>query len=351
MKHLYRAVTSGIICLTLIAIFIWSCLEYGQFDHSMPERCRSRKSIPEDDPRRPADPEHGFYGDKDLYGMGTRLGIYAQWAASLIATMFLDFEQTRLAAAFICFEAATLVSFFFIIFNHACVFSVECLVVVYFLLGGIAAVLGPDLVAGLLGRRHAKKLAAQDFITMLLICAISAVTAWFWIRLALVGNGADFAATPGGTSLFIMAHARDDQIRQASIYMAIVCTGLAVWTFEKTFGLTLVKILELPREPPALLPASFVILIAAFMRWLGISDASPIWPKVVVDWACECLPWRKSWSRPSWLQQLREGIEGLCPKWKDGPNRCDVSTRENRTVEEMKEEQKNYHEYGVRVKV
>jgi hypothetical protein len=327
MKHLYRAIASGIACLSLIAIFIWSCLEYGQFDHSGPERCRGRKSFPENDPRKPADPEHGFYGDKDLYGMGTRVGIYSQWLASLIATTFLDFEQTRLTAAFIGFEIATLAAFFFLIFNHDCVFTMECLVILYFLFGGIAAVLGPDLVAGLIGRRIAKKLGVQDFIVILLVCIVSAVALWFWIRFASVGDDVDFAQTPGGTSLFIFIHARHTQITGAGIFLACFCILLVIWTFEKAVGLAITKMLELRVEPPSLWIAFCCIVVAAVLRRLGLPAQSPFWPKRVVDWAILCLPWKDSWSQSAWRKCLQDKAEDLCPEWKTGPNRlCEMGT-------------------------
>lgn len=221
MKQMWRFVACGLACVPILALLVWLCFEYGQFDHSKPADCKQRKRMPQGGSSINRDPDHGFYGDKDIYGMGTRAGIYSQWLASWIATIFLDLEHTRLTAAFMCFEIATLAAFFILVFNHGCVFTVECLIILYFLFGGIAAVLGPDLVAGVAGRRITTRLATQDFIVMLLVCVVSTVASWFWIRFARVGDNVDFAATPGGTSLFIIAHVRNEHMQTASIAMAV----------------------------------------------------------------------------------------------------------------------------------
>lgn len=355
MKHLWRISAYVVVGATSLILLVWACFEYGQFNHLNGNICDERKTYPDEERLPNIDPDRGFDGDKDIYGKGTRIGIYAQWSASLIATIFLDFEQKGLKSAFICFEVATLAAFFFLLFNHGCVFTAECLVLAYFLLGGIAAVLGPDIVAGIMGGRIANRLGAQDFIVMLLVCLVSTINAWFWLRVALVGEDVDFAATPGGTSLFILAHARDEHIRQASYYMGIICIVVAVFTLDKIVGLTITKMRRLPEELPSMLVAFTIIFFAAAFLKMGIVPESHPWTKSIVDRACVCLPWEESWADVRCLGRLRALVEDLCSAWKDAANRHHSTTATHRPSADRSKtngQRKNrYQEHGPWVKL
>ena len=70
-----------------------------------------------------------------MYGFGIRLGIYLQWLSSLIATTFSEHQRTRLTAAYISFQIAMLEAFLAVMIGDTCVFTVEAIIVVYFLLG------------------------------------------------------------------------------------------------------------------------------------------------------------------------------------------------------------------------
>lgn len=128
---------------------------------------------------------------------------------------------------------------------------------------------------------------------------------------------------------------------------------MALYTSDKVVGLAITKTLELPEELPSLVLACTVIATALIFRRLGLSGTSPLWPKLVVDWACLRLPWEESWSG-QWSKP-RELIEDLCPEWKElrtAPNRrfAQKAARINaaKLTNQRKEE---YHAYGVIVKV
>jgi hypothetical protein len=60
------------------------------------------------------------------------------------------------------------------------------------------------------------------FMAFLLI--LVPVSAWFWLRMASVGE-ADFVATPSGTSFFLFAHVKGGDLEIASRFIAF----LSIW--------------------------------------------------------------------------------------------------------------------------
>jgi hypothetical protein len=252
----------------------------------------------------------GFDGDEDFYGLGIRLGVYLQWSASLIATALqgLERERRRLTGAYLGAQIAMLAAFLALMFRNSCVFTAEAIVILYFLLGGIASVLGPDLMAALLGGRDPELLRLSDFAGLLLISLVATISSWFWIRLAAVGDGTDFMPTPGGTIVFLFDDVHSTGLKVASAYMAIICLYLALGTLEKAFILIYTRLFltSLDWEPPSLLIFGSLIVVDEIMRRLGLLIPDCLVPRFLVKWARPLFCWYRQG-----MNRVREDIENM----------------------------------------
>lgn len=313
-KELFKI--SAVCCgwLIVLALFIWSCVEYGQFSHSKQDHCTKRTQ----------GYTTGFDGDEDFYGFGIRLGIYLQWLASLIATGLLGFERRTLTTAYLGAQIAMLAAFLALMFRNACVFTAEAIVILYFLLGGISSVLGPDLVAGLIGGRDTRLLRRLDFAIVFLVSLIATIASWFWIRLAIVGDGFDFMSTPGGTSIFLIDQVHVDELKVASAIMAIICLYLAVCTFEKAVWLVVTRMKFFPKdliwEPPSLIIASSVLtldMLAGFLVPNFLRDI--LVPNFSRDWAHSFFKWNG-------FKQFQQDVEDMLKDENTSGNNQEVET-------------------------
>jgi hypothetical protein len=317
--HHRRLYFITICCLwaTLLALVLWSCVRYGQFSHSK-DQCQERTT------------SIGFDGDEDFYGLGIRLGVYLQWSASLIATALqgLEHERRRLTGAYIGAQIAMLAAFLALMFRDSCVFTAEAIVILYFLLGGIASVLGPDLMAALLGGRDPELLRLSDFAGLLLISLVATISSWFWIRLAAVGDGADFMSTPGGTIIFLFDDVHNTGLKVASAYMAIICLYLALGTLEKAFVLIYTRLFltSLDWEPPSLLIFGSLIVVDEILRRLGSLVPDCLVPTFLLKDNHPFFCWYRQG-----MDRVREDIENMFKHGKTlrhGPNRTSSKVKD-----------------------
>src|SRR5436305_7407604 len=84
----------------------------------------------------------GFVGNPDLYGIGIRVGVYAQWLSALLANHFLSHSREDVHSAYFLFSFALIITAVVITANHGgyCVFIVEIYVLVSLFLGGYCSV-------------------------------------------------------------------------------------------------------------------------------------------------------------------------------------------------------------------
>ena len=148
----------------------------------------------------------GIIGNQDYYGLGIRLGIYLQWTSSLIAHAQPK-ERLNVALPYAAFTVALLVAQAMLTFQHECVFSVEVIVVLYFLWAGLYVSFDY-----LLDNPASRLRRFSSLIPLYLVLFICIYSSWFWIRICSVGEK-DFVSSPNGTSFFLwtrvnMSHQR-----------------------------------------------------------------------------------------------------------------------------------------------
>ena len=93
------------------------------------------------------------------------------------------------------------------------------------------------------------------------------ITAWFWVRLASVGE-VGFASTPGGTSFAFFCHVSGETLKSAAGVLAF----LVLWLFSTPiFGLVLYFVTKIPvlRKIEVLVPAltPFFVLGVVFFAF------------------------------------------------------------------------------------
>jgi hypothetical protein len=160
----------------------------------------------------------GFAGNPDFYGLGIRIGVYLQWLASLIANVWLPRERGYVAATYVLFSISLLVALSMLMFDRACAFTAEIIIILNILWGGTWLV---DLTAS---RRLGKNRNIQGLQWARFAYNVPTwfVTAWFWTRMASL-NEAEYAPTPGGTSFFLITRVEPENVGAASVFMAVCC--------------------------------------------------------------------------------------------------------------------------------
>lgn len=103
----------------------------------------------------------------------------------------------------------------------------------------------------------------------LLLLPLILISAWFWIRLAAVGE-VDFNPTPAGTSFFLLSHVTPKGLRPASIFMSFVCIWLVSTPFLGVLYHFIPKVRRLERIAMLLLfltPNASAMIFYALMAY------------------------------------------------------------------------------------
>jgi hypothetical protein len=191
--------------LAFEVVLFWALVVHAEHIHTT-ELCASTDRLL----------DRGFVGNPEFYGLGIRLGIYFQWVGSLLANAFLPSERRAMGGAYAAFTAALLIATLVLVFQHACAFSVEIIILLTILWGGSFLVLVP-----LYTDPSQRKIRGLDLIFSRIVFLLVPVTAWFWWRMALMGQ-VDFTPTPGGTTFFLLAKVHENGLKAASCFMAFV---------------------------------------------------------------------------------------------------------------------------------
>lgn len=116
-------------------------------------------------------PEHVIWGDPDLYGTGVRVGLYAQWVATLFATVFDPSSESDLRLANLIIQCA--------VFLGLCVNSandkplVGAMITQFLLCGSLSSVTGDGI--GHLSR-------FSGVMRVFFYLGLSAYGCWFWFE-------------------------------------------------------------------------------------------------------------------------------------------------------------------------
>lgn len=166
----------------------------------------------------------GFQGNSDIYGLGIRLGIYFQWAATLLSYLFLRESIDDVAAANWIFLIATVIATLVITAARSSLntYSAEVVIMLYFVFGQITICLMPIIGNG---PANYTILGAWGVVSCFLAVAI--YESWFWI------NGrVSMTQTPCGTFMFMFKKVSITDVKNVSaativfIPVAIISGGL-----------------------------------------------------------------------------------------------------------------------------
>lgn len=226
---------------TPLALLVFTCITYGQNGSTRQAKCTTRSH------------DAGFTGNADFYGLGIRTGLYLQWLSSIIANTFLKTEWTRsMAGAYAASTLALFIALLLLILKHDCVFTVEIIVMLHFLWGGWYQVMLPYMARWRLlfqnqNSYRTSRLQGLNILLTLLNYSLTAVSAWFWIRMASVGQ-ADFVATPGkGTSFFFFVEqvgGHRGGLRAISTILAI----LTIWNATTPISSLILSLIDTDRH-------------------------------------------------------------------------------------------------------
>ncbi|KAI1621399.1 hypothetical protein EDD37DRAFT_114260 [Exophiala viscosa] len=204
-----------VFALTMVPLILtaWALVAYGERGPDRRLSCTERLGI------------EGFEGNSDFYGLGVRLGLYLQWLSSLIANPFLHGERRSMAGAYLASSLALTIALFILVLRPECVFTAEIMVMLNIIWGGTFQVMSPSIAEF----THRKDFVMDGIQVALMLVngSVISLSAWFWVRMASVGE-TDFVATPGGTSYFLFSHVRGGDLGTASRFMAF----LSIWSFS-----------------------------------------------------------------------------------------------------------------------
>lgn len=231
-----RQAIAGLVATILtfcpVAVLIWALITYAQETFTDSDTCKDST-----DKDRSLDLK-GFAGNSDFYGFGIRLGIYFQWAASLIANPLPKDERATMAGAYLTFSLALAIAILILAFQHQCAFTAEIIVVLNIFWGGTLLVMVPfvRLLADI-------RTTGLGLALIPLILSMLPISAWFWLRLAIHGQ-VDFVKTRGGTSFFFLARVEENHIRGVSALMATLSLILCLIPVFSSLCLCLVLFLD-----------------------------------------------------------------------------------------------------------
>lgn len=126
----------------------------------------------------------GFQGNSDIYGLGTRIGLYLQLASSVISNQMLAGMRVPVALTYMIFAIAAVIAIFVMSFasGNQCGFSIEIVLLYHIFIGGCLATLyWPSLLKK---DEPPKWIGLSWFRTtaMLIYAIFIGYAEWFWTR-------------------------------------------------------------------------------------------------------------------------------------------------------------------------
>lgn len=206
-----------------LSLLAWALVHFAQGNSSTESVCSDRVTA------------DGFVGNTDFYGLGIRLGIYSQWAASALANCFLPGEWKSNLGASLAFALALVVAIFLLTFQSQCVFTAEVIVILFIFWGGfLVSYIGSPALNFVNPLRSGAKSPGSGIVAEVPYVAMQVFSLWFWLRLVLVGEE-DFRLTPGGTYYFLFSRVSAHSKAGAGFITAL-CALYAWYTASSLIG-------------------------------------------------------------------------------------------------------------------
>jgi len=166
----------------------------------------------------------GFQGNSDVYGLGIRIGIYLQWASSLIANQTMMDGRRGLAQANLLFLLAICIAVMVMTFRDPCDFSIEIIIMYYMFFGSYFCVFcWPNIYT----KKSQVKWTGPTLtrvILMTLYLIMLCHASWFWTR----GYDVGFARSPCGTYHFAFGKIDASYFIAIRVFLAVMAISGAV---------------------------------------------------------------------------------------------------------------------------
>ena len=148
---IFGGLIAGTVVITTFSTLVWALVVFGGRNQTRSLECSSRTL------------SKGFIGNSDFYGLGIRAGMYFQWQASLVAgDATQPVEKRNMVAAFALSSFALWVALLLLIFQRACAFTAEIIVILYLLYSGAYLVLWATVPSCNLQHKPSKAIKTWD---------------------------------------------------------------------------------------------------------------------------------------------------------------------------------------------
>jgi hypothetical protein len=196
-----------------------------------------------------------YSGNGDLYGVGVRIGLYSQWIATLLVTLFDPVEEESYRVVNLIIQCA--------LFLGLCVQSNQANVldpvIVGFLLCGSLSSLTGDGVGHF---NHVSGLGRLIFYV-----ALSAYSCWFWFK------GLDEMIQPGCDAIAFFGNSRiDGWVRKlgkplsvVGLVVCLICTGYSFFVVVSRFMAILNDQYKRPKKKMPKVEISLLVLSAGLI--------------------------------------------------------------------------------------
>lgn len=148
----------------------------------------------------------GFQANTDLYGLGLRFGVYAQWISSILSNNFLPADSAVLKQVYLAVCLAICITTVVLSIYHACIFAVEIELLYWLYWGGFVCVFASSPNSIRLGQTP--KWIGIDWI-MVIFFAMHMVMAYHAIWFVWYAYDMVFSRMPCGTFHFMLAKLPD----------------------------------------------------------------------------------------------------------------------------------------------
>lgn len=111
-----------------------------------------------------------FSGNADLYGIGIRIGFYLQWISTLLATIFVPWEENIIRSLNLLIQSAVFLGLVLLTRQHE-IRTIEPVITVWLLFGALSSLSGSGVNP--LGK-------FSGFFRVILYSAVSGYACWWW---------------------------------------------------------------------------------------------------------------------------------------------------------------------------
>lgn len=198
-----------------------------------------------------------FGGNSDIYGIGVRIGLYSQWVATLLVTLFNPEDEEMFRILNLIIQS----SVFLGIAQQSSseTNAVEPIIVLFLMCGSLSSLTGD----GMSNFSHVSGVFRTLFYT-----ALSAYGCWFWFE------GLDKMMTPGCRAIAFFGRTSVDgwfrslakAVSVFGLVLSVLLIGWSIYATVRRFS-NLQEALTRPRRQPPQVEIGFLVLSAGLIAF------------------------------------------------------------------------------------